>query len=70
MGRHTKGKTKWKVYTDYYKSAEGVIISKERAIKELSKHGSDDELSMAQFFAELGEEDTYNATDVLDWLGY
>ena len=56
--------------TDYYKSAEGVIISKERAIKELSKHGSDDELSMAQFFAELGEEDTYNATDVLGWLGY
>ena len=56
--------------TDYFESAENQIISKERAMKELRNHGVDDDLSIAQFIAELGDEPIYNAQDVLAWLGY
>lgn len=57
-------------YSDYYESAQEVVISKARALKELSTHGVDDELTVCQFFAELGEADYYNAQEVLDFLGY
>ena len=59
-----------KAYLDYYESAQEVVISKARALKELSTHGVDDELTVRQFFAELGEADYYNAQEVLDFLGY
>jgi hypothetical protein len=50
----------------YYDSAEGTVISKERAIKEIKDHGSDPE----DFFKEKGEKDRYDAQEVLRWLGY
>lgn len=51
---------------DYYESAEGITISKERAKKEISKHGA----SWAEFVEDCGEYEKYNAQAVLAWLGY
>lgn len=51
---------------DYYESAEGLTITKARAVKEVEKHGSD----VQEFFADCGERDSYNAQAVLRWLGY
>ena len=53
----------------YYESAAATTITKERAIKELDKHGvptSEHKL----FFLECGEKSTYEAQEVLEWLGY
>ena len=55
---------------EYYESAESVVISKARAVQELRNHGVGDQPSLCQFFAELGDDEHYNAQDVLDWLGY
>ena len=52
---------------NYYESAEGITITKERALKELSNHGVCD---IAEFFDDLGDKDNYNAQAVLAWLGY
>ena len=50
----------------YYKSAEGMTISKERAMFELVKHNA----SWAEFIADNGELEEYAAQSVLAWLGY
>lgn len=55
------------MWDTYYESAEGLVISKERAIQELRKHSIVDP---AEFFAEMGERESYEAQSVLDWLGY
>lgn len=52
---------------NYYESAEGETISRQRAIKELKRHGIDD---TKDFDDDLGVRHEYLATDVLDWLGY
>lgn len=54
----------------YSESAEGVTISRRRALQELRTHGCDDAESIDLFLAECGSHDTYNAGDVLRWLGY
>jgi hypothetical protein len=52
---------------DYYASAEGITISKGRAKLEVSGiHG----LEWLDFIAEVGERETYDAQEVLRWLGY
>jgi hypothetical protein len=52
----------------YYESAKGTTITRKRALKELDKHGvlCDSE----SFYRDLGLKETYNAQDVLNWLGY
>ena len=55
------------MYADYYSSAEGITITKARALKELTMHGIVDP---SDFFAEMGDHEMYNAQAVLDWLGY
>lgn len=50
----------------YYESAEGVTISKDRAIRELLKHGAD----VGEFLTDMGDLQTYDAQAVLAWLGY
>lgn len=50
----------------YYESAEGLLLTKERAIEEVIAHGC----SPCEFLAEMGEEEQYSATEVLEWLGY
>lgn len=56
--------------TTYYDSAEGLTISKARAMRELARHGVDDAESIAAFLADLGDHESYRAQAVLDWLGY
>jgi len=51
----------------YYETAEGITISKQRAVEELAKHGIDD---TSEFFNDLGDNVTYEAQTVLEWLGY
>ena len=51
----------------YYESAEDQIITRERAIQELKKHGIYD---FEVFFSDLGDFEAYEAIDVLEWLGY
>lgn len=50
----------------YYESAEGETISRKRAQKEVSAHQAD----WSEFIAECGDRDTYDAQEVLRWLGY
>lgn len=53
----------------YYESAADTEITYLRAMKELDDHGipeSEKEL----FFKEVGRKQTYQAQDVLSWLGY
>ena len=52
---------------NYYDSAEGLTISRERAIAELRKHGVQD---FKEFFQDLGDKEEYSAQAVLQWLGY
>jgi len=52
---------------DYYESAIGEMITKQRAFFELEKHGIDD---YDEFLNDVGDKLEYLATDVLDWLGY
>jgi len=54
-------------FSEYYDSAEGITISRERTCQELKAHGLVD---LKEFFDELGDKETYLAQDVLDWLGY
>lgn len=51
----------------YYESSEGLIISKNRAIKELIKH---DIYDIDSFMDDMGDHANYIASDVLGWLGY
>lgn len=51
----------------YSESAQGVTITKQRAIQELKAHGVVD---IQEFFNDEGERDTYDAFTVLTWLGY
>ena len=52
---------------DYYESAEGLTITRERALLELARHNCED---IEQFFDDLGDRAEYQAQEVLDWLGY
>ena len=55
---------------DYYESAEGIEISKQRALLELKKHGIESQFDIDDFFEEVGDKERYLAQEVLDWLGY
>jgi hypothetical protein len=52
----------------YYESAVGVVITKARAYKEFKAHGA--ACDWAEFIAWAGDRETYQAEDVLGWLGY
>ena len=52
----------------YYESARGIIISHERAIQEIKKHGLLD--SIEEFYEACGKSERYKAQAVLNWLGY
>lgn len=53
----------------YSESAKGIVITRERAVQELAAHGLDT-ADMDEFFIETGDHSHYNASTVLDWLGY
>lgn len=50
----------------YYESAEGETITKSRALIEVRRHGACE----AEFLAEMGDKQSYDAQAVLVWLGY
>ena len=52
---------------DYYESAKDTIITRERALLELARHHCED---IDQFFDDLGDRESYDAQEVLVWLGY
>lgn len=52
---------------DYYESAEGIMITRSRAMKELLNHGCQE---FDEFLADVGDKEEYEATEVLRWLGY
>ena len=54
----------------YFESADGIEISKERAIIELKRHGVTEQTDFNQFFLDMGTKAAYNAQEVLGWLGY
>ncbi len=54
--------------TTYYDSAENIMITKDRMIKELNDHCCGDDIS--DFIKEYGDHNEYNAQDVLTFLGY
>lgn len=57
--------------TTYYESAEDVQISRKRALKEIGAHGHYlCTMDAAQFFEECGDRESYDAQEVLNWLGY
>jgi len=53
----------------YYESAKGVMITFERVREELREH-SIEEQDIQCFFDDMGENEEYDAQDVLVWLGY
>jgi len=53
----------------YSESAEGITITRKRAIVELKRHGVPAS-EWPMFYREMGRHDYYNASDVLAWLGY
>ena len=52
----------------YFDSAEGEMITKDRALQELARHGVASE--EPQFLTDMGDHPTYEAQAVLAWLGY
>jgi hypothetical protein len=52
----------------YYESAEGVTITRKRAIEEIKNHGLLDNLD--DFDQDVGVFEEYEAQAVLQWLGY
>jgi len=56
--------------SNYYDSAEGIMISRDRALREIKSHGLDFDDNLKEFFEELGDKKLYSAQAVLDWLGY
>ena len=54
-------------HMSYFDSAEGITITRARALKELERHGVRE---FSEFFRELGDLETYDAVTVLFWLGY
>lgn len=55
---------------DYYDSAEDIIITQDRALQELARHGITSNEDIVEFFADVGEHEEYDAQKVLIWLGY
>ena len=53
----------------YYESARNITITQNRAIQELEKHNMTQE-DFEQFFAKYGIRPTYQAQEVLEFLGY
>tara|TARA_Y100000361_G_C10852322_1_gene185020 strand:- start:174 stop:335 length:162 start_codon:yes stop_codon:yes gene_type:complete len=52
---------------DYYESAKGIMITRDRALQEIRNHNLE---NFEEFFEDLGDKKEYYAQDVLDWLGY
>ena len=54
----------------YSESARGLRITRERALREIANHGVFHPDDIADFFEMCGDHQTYDAEEVLEWLGY
>ena len=54
----------------YYESAEDITITRERAISEITENHGVPADELEDFFEKCGYADTYEAQDVLAWIGY
>jgi hypothetical protein len=55
----------------YSESAEGIRITRKRALQELDSHGMKaDDVAWFDLEVEAGEDALYDAQEVLSWLGY
>ena len=54
----------------YSESAQGIVISHDRAMQELKRHGLWHDSEVEAFYLEMGRKPEYQASDVLEWLGY
>lgn len=54
----------------YFDTAEGLTMTRERAIIELKRHGLTDRADLELFDKHFGTVTTYDAQAVLIWLGY
>ena len=57
-------------YMTYLQSSDGITISRKRALKELESHGITSQSEINEFYSELGYRETYEAYEVLVWLGH
>tara|TARA_B100000676_G_scaffold62156_1_gene61522 strand:+ start:555 stop:719 length:165 start_codon:yes stop_codon:yes gene_type:complete len=53
--------------SDYYESAKGIMITRDRALQEIRNHNLE---NFEEFFEDLGDREYYDAQSVLIWLGY
>jgi|TARA_R110000744_G_scaffold375804_1_gene489567 hypothetical protein len=53
---------------DYYDSAEGFVLTRQRTIQEIAEHNASSDID--DFYSIYGLKEEYNAQDVLNWLGY
>ena len=54
----------------YSESAAGQMITPDRARRELAAHGLGKVTDWQDFLIEVGNFESYDAGDVLTWLGY
>lgn len=54
----------------YSESAQGVMITPDRARKELATHGAEADFDLFCSEVTADAHGMYNAGDVLNWLGY
>ena len=54
----------------YFESAEHSTITKARAIHELARHDVTSAEDIADFYESLGDRETYDAQEVLHFIGY
>lgn len=54
----------------YSESANGQIITRARALKELRDHDCAAPEDLEMFFFDMGDQPIYDAGEVLAWLGY
>lgn len=54
----------------YLETSQGITISHDRAIRELKDHGLTFKEDIDSFYEDLGKNEYYEASEVLEWLGY
>lgn len=50
----------------YSEAMNGMAVSKNKVIHELKRHG----FTFEEFSSEMGDEEIYDSTEVLIWMGY
>lgn len=54
----------------YIETAEGYVLNAAQARREICVVHGQDEAAWQEFLDDAGEREQYDATEVLEWLGY